>query len=205
MPEVNARRELDEYLAHLSVADETRHLALLAQPRSLPVIADLLRDRTVLVDLWLGNDEQRRLACYTTVVAPTRPQLTTHVERRILSAGPEGDTLEVTDRDVPGYRLMAYPLAPGLAKLRVELRMQPDTRPVSRFAQQPLEELTEMLFGGSVPDVLGELSSQGFRHLCLWPHGPLWNMPLQLLMPTRGHPLADDWPPRFSIDALTRL
>jgi CHAT domain-containing protein len=192
---VNVRRELDEYLAHLSVSNETRRRALLpanAKPRSPDTIVESLDDGTVLVDIWLGNDEQRRLACYTTVLAQTKEGVITHFQTQILSSGQDGDVLFLADPEVPGYTLQAYPWALGMAEMRVELQMQPDIRPVSRTAQQRLEQLGQSLFGGA-SDVLRELSSQGLRHLCLWPHGPLWNMPLQLLMPTPGRPLADDW------------
>jgi CHAT domain-containing protein len=203
---VNVRRELDEYLAHLSVRNETRRRALLpanAKPRSPDAIVECLQDGTVLVDLWLGNDEQRRLACYTTVLALTEEGAVTHFQTQILSSGQDGDLLLFADPEVPGYTLQAYPWAPGMAELRVELQMQPDIRAVSRTAQQRLEQLGQSLFGETA-DVLRDLSGQGFRHLCLWPHGPLWNMPLQLLMPTRGRPLADDWTVT-TLPALTML
>ncbi len=203
---VNVRRELDEYLAHLSVRNETRQLALFpgnAKPWFLDAIVEHLDDRTILVDLWLGNDEQGRLASYTTVLARTVAGLVTHSQTEVLSAGQDGDVALLTDPQVPGYTLKAYPWAPGMAQLRVELQMQPDIRPVSRAAQQRLEQLGQVLFGG-VADVMRELSGQGFRHLCLWPHGPLWNLPLQLLMPTKGSPLADGWTVT-TLPALTML
>ncbi len=126
--------------------------------------------------------------CYTTVLALTEEGVVTHFQAQILSSGQDGDVFLLADPEVPGYTLQAYPWALGMAELRVELQMQPDIRSVSRTAQQRLEQLGQVLFGGGVPDVLRELSGQGFRHLCLWPHGPLWNMPLQLLMPARAAP-----------------
>lgn len=193
---VNARREVDEYLARLSVGNETRWPAIQpasARPWSLDEAAGFLDDGTVLVDLWLGNDAQRRLACYTAVLARTETGLTTHVHMQPVPGGQDGDVLLLTDPDVPGHILKAHPWALQLAGLRDELQEQPGNRPVSKNAQQGLEVLSWALLGEDVPGTLRELSARGFRHLCLWPHGPLRNMPLQLLMPAKGRLLADDW------------
>ncbi|MBQ1120496.1 CHAT domain-containing protein [Streptomyces sp. B15] len=148
----------------------------------------LLTEDTVLLSLYLGH--ARRDGTETPVtslsgMAVTRDDTEHHT---VLLTNFEAGLIRFTRAE---HSLSAHPVAFHVAALRQAIVADPLHRTVSRAAQKQLRE-------DSVPHLAGFTASldgwrtQGKRHLCIWPNGPLHYLPYHLLE-VDGRPLAEDW------------
>jgi hypothetical protein len=191
----NARRTFDAHMAELASGQEVHRDAFLpfaaGEDSPFAAVAEAVQGRTVLLDLWMGTNEELQAAAYSATFARGESD-GLEVHFGACSWALALDSVLVDDPEIPGFLLVANPAAPLLAELRVALQAQPDLRPVSREAQRQLEGWGYRLLA-SAGEELRELSMRGYDHLCVTPSGPLCLSPIHLFMTEPGHTLADDW------------
>ncbi|WP_037679968.1 CHAT domain-containing protein [Streptomyces griseus] len=145
---------------------------------------------TVLVSLFVGElagtntaEVPVNKACLT-LIAVTADGCEGYLMRLDAVAGVVGMTSE-------DQLVKFHPLAADVANLRLYLNADGHSRPVGPHAGELLSRCYVRL-GGPPAQALERWRSEGRRHLCFWPHGPLHYVPFHLLHHD-GRPLADDW------------
>lgn len=147
------------------------------RPYLLSDIQELLDERTVLLNMYLGTYQEGQ-ARYALIAA--RDYVNAH-------AAPDESGLLVEMRD-DDRREIAYAMALPAFAWRESLAADP-------FDPDAFDSGAawgrHFVLGGMDP-ILSELAQRGCDHLCILPHGPLHYLPLQLL-PTASGILADHW------------
>ena len=180
---------------------------------SYETVCEQLGDDTVLLDIFLGvsdlrpdghaagKGQHRTPTAYVTLHAGDRSML------GIAALGSSGDAHAFRDPSEHGRLVVLHPTSYLVAELRASLQEYAAPDLVTRDADHLLNELSGYLLEAVGP-ALTDLHALGYRHLCLWPHGPMHVAPLHLLR-NDGRLLADDWivttipaprcllPPRF--------
>lgn len=158
-----------------------------AQPAPLtaPELRELLDERTVLLDLYLGRSNAEPVSVGVYSLIGTQDGFEMHVEKTRFSEG----WMTLAARG-PGLRATAMALQVERVRMGV-MRATAGRRVVDRDAEAQLEgDLVDYL--GDAVETLHALRAQGKDHLCIVPHGPLHYYPLHLLGPV-GRALADEW------------
>ena len=148
---------------------------------SIPEVQALLDPDTVLLNYFLGQMPDGRLAVY--VLSVTREGL---APGRIEHEVPWSPILIPVD----GHELVQSPLATITANHRAWIRAEPGFETISDEGREAMATWPQGLLGGHRAYLDAERQS-GKRHLCIVPHGPLQFYPFHLLGADR--PLAEDW------------
>ncbi|MFF2043572.1 CHAT domain-containing protein [Kitasatospora sp. NPDC058170] len=89
-----------------------------------------------------------------------------------------------------GYSHTLHPFALDVQEVRSAVLDDPLHRPVTRAGEERLA--LENNLGAGLAGTLDRLHDEGYRHLCVWAHGPFHYLPFHLLH-VDGRPLADRW------------
>lgn len=182
----------EERLANLEHRfDETRiqsELRLAVPAKTLAFSRDHARarlgQRTVVADLFLGNDGQGMARVWMHLIRGG----STHVSMGGLGA-PDSEAL-VT---VGGVEVPTHILAPDVAAIRKSVLEDPGgPRAVKPEVEALLRRYGDELFGHTVRRFLDRARGDGCDHLCIVPHGPLFLLPFHLLG-YGGQALSADW------------
>ncbi|MFG3055898.1 CHAT domain-containing protein [Kitasatospora sp. NPDC048239] len=127
--------------------------------------------------------EERTAALY--LVTMTREGV---VETRVVPTTGLPSALLRLSRD--GHSHTLHPFALDVQEVRSAVLDDPLHRPVTREGEERLA--LENNLGAGLAGTLDRLHDRGYRHLCVWAHGPFHYLPFHLLH-VDGRPLADRW------------
>jgi hypothetical protein len=147
-------------------------------------VGNALDSKTVLVDLFLGEDASGAYATFVSVIGANGPLQ--YVVRHTLES-----SAVICDAGDPDSRLLLDGIAELVASVRYRVREPSGHRVVSREGSAALAAVARDVFGRLNED-LGRLHAEGGRHLVICPHGPLALLPFPLI-PVSGRPLGDEW------------
>ncbi|MGW6529453.1 CHAT domain-containing protein [Streptomyces venezuelae] len=191
----NNRRAADHLITQSLLADTYQAEGARVRPGMTTVnnlLGAMTGEDTVVISLFLAEDRTRHLGPdgYATLLVCCQITDNEQTVRVVPLIDLPAGHITVVDPERANAFSIHWAAVP-VGEAREGVNADPLGYPVSLHGEETLARLYAVL-GGPPAQMLQGWWTQGKRHLCFWPHGPLHFAPFHLLH-SNGRPLADDW------------